>query len=72
VTPHDVGGKTPLSINTPSVDDDPFGFAQIALDGLEFVSPPAKIITTTTSSTAVESSRNDLDDPFAIFSNQDR
>jgi hypothetical protein len=66
-----LGGKTPLSINTPSGDDDPFGFAQIALEGLEFVSPPAKIATTTTSIITKNGDANN-DDPFAIFSSQDR
>jgi len=65
-----LGGKTPLSINTPS-DDDPFGFAQIALEGLEFVSPPAKNATTTTSIITKNGDVNN-DDPFAIFSSQDR
>ena len=65
-------GEKPLSIDTPSGDDDPFGFAQIALEGLEFVSPPAKMVTATTSITKNEDVNNDVDDPFAIFSSQDR
>ena len=72
IIPVDTPRNTSLSIkasNTTPGDEDPFGFAQIALQGLEFVSPPAKISSSSSSLAQDEKDKED-DDPFAIFSKE--
>jgi hypothetical protein len=72
IIPVNTPRNTSLSIKASNItpgDEDPFGFAQIALQGLEFVSPPAKI--SSSSSSLVQDKKDDKDDdPFAIFSKE--